>query len=512
MVLLALPSLMAPMDMDGALFYISGLKILHGQIPYRDFLDLKPPGIYYIYAAAIALFGEHGWAIRLLDFLVQIGTVALLVTMIRRTTRSDRWALLSGVMYALLYFSQLFIYMAQVECFANPLHIGILWLLLKPRTPRNTLAIGLLIGCLFLLKTSFIAVAGVAVVAYLSEVEGGWKARLQWIALTAAGVAAGGVALVAYLLLAGNFSDYLAMQAFVKGYASIQWAHPLQLVQSGIREIPWYFSNTYSILFSLLTFAGIAAVIARRPAMPSAIPQPDQNSLRLLRYSTLIFLALLATIIVEAKYLSWHFCRLFAPGMILAGWGGAIVLRRLSAARRTAVDWGIAGVIAALLLVFSPITRYLYHNHGNYIFATNGEAAFDQFIQADSISYRYAEYRAIGEYIQQHRTDGDHLFAASGAGAMAHFYAKDLPETKFYHTCFLIAPYTPQQWRAEATSYLLTNRPRFVLAQNDAMPHITGNDSTSLQMLRSLPGVDSLLENSYRIVYQSAMTRLYQRK
>lgn len=95
---------------------------------------------------------------------------------------------------------------------------------------------------------------------------------------------------------------------------------------------------------------------------------------------------------------------------------------------------------------------------------------------------------------------------------MVHFYANDLPETKFYHTCFLIAPYAPQQWRAEATAYLLAKRPRFVVAQNDAMPHITGNDTTSLQLLRSLPGVNSLLDSSYQIVYQTSMTQLYQRK
>lgn len=506
--LLALPSLMAPMDMDGALFYISGLKILDGQIPYRDFLDLKPPGIYYIYAAAIALFGEHGWSIRLLDLLIQTGTIALLVMMIRRVTRSDRWALLSGMMYALLYFSQLFIYMAQVECFANPLCIGIIWLLMQPRTSQRSTVIGLLIGGLFLLKTSFLAVAVVVVVVYLSESERSWKERLTWILSTAVGIIMIGIVFVAYLLIAGNFGDYGAMQQFVQGYASIQWANPFQLVQTGIREIPWYFSNTYSIFFSLLTLAGIAAVILNSTTTAASY----RPSLQLLRYSTLIFLALLATIAVEAKYLSWHFCRLFAPGIILAGWGGTMLLQRLSQVHHTVTGWGIAGVMATLLLIFSPLTRYLHHNYGNYIFATKGEDAFDRYLQADSISYRYAEYQAVGEYIQQHREEDDHVFAASGAGGMVHFYANDLPETKFYHTCFLIAPYAPQQWRSEATAYLLTKRPRFVVAQNDAMPHITGNDTTSLQLLRSLPGVDSLLNNSYQIVYQTSMTQLYQRK
>lgn len=45
-----LPDLRYPMGVDQAIYSIVGQGLLHGQLPYRDLWDIKPPGIYYIYA------------------------------------------------------------------------------------------------------------------------------------------------------------------------------------------------------------------------------------------------------------------------------------------------------------------------------------------------------------------------------------------------------------------------------------------------------------------------------
>lgn len=45
---------------DDSLYLKAGQLILDGLIPYRDFYDIKPPGIYYL-SAAIAAVGGRGW-------------------------------------------------------------------------------------------------------------------------------------------------------------------------------------------------------------------------------------------------------------------------------------------------------------------------------------------------------------------------------------------------------------------------------------------------------------------
>src|ERR1041384_6851793 len=71
---LLIPPLFLPLCPPHSPFFASGQKILRGAIYYRDIVDVKPPLISYIYAGAIALFGERWLSVRLLDLLAQGAT------------------------------------------------------------------------------------------------------------------------------------------------------------------------------------------------------------------------------------------------------------------------------------------------------------------------------------------------------------------------------------------------------------------------------------------------------
>ncbi len=77
---IALPSLAYPLGRDqGVYFYVAREWLNHGSIPYRDLFDHKPPGIYVIYALAIALFRSHVWGIRVME-MAALGGSAWLAT------------------------------------------------------------------------------------------------------------------------------------------------------------------------------------------------------------------------------------------------------------------------------------------------------------------------------------------------------------------------------------------------------------------------------------------------
>jgi hypothetical protein len=46
---------------DQILFFARAVRVLHGQVPYRDFLEIVTPGTELIYAAEFRLFGIHAW-------------------------------------------------------------------------------------------------------------------------------------------------------------------------------------------------------------------------------------------------------------------------------------------------------------------------------------------------------------------------------------------------------------------------------------------------------------------
>jgi hypothetical protein len=85
---LGLMRLPEPLWGDQALFLIGGEAIHNGAILYRDFWDVKQPGIYGLYALAGSLFGFNEVGIHLMDLLWMLGlALALRVTLAQAFSR-----------------------------------------------------------------------------------------------------------------------------------------------------------------------------------------------------------------------------------------------------------------------------------------------------------------------------------------------------------------------------------------------------------------------------------------
>ena len=55
-----------PLDCDEAAYAYMGRRMLAGDVLYRDLVENKPPGGYWIYALAVAIGGANEWTVRLL--------------------------------------------------------------------------------------------------------------------------------------------------------------------------------------------------------------------------------------------------------------------------------------------------------------------------------------------------------------------------------------------------------------------------------------------------------------
>lgn len=519
LILAVLPSLWAPFDGDQALFFVSGEKILKGDILYRDIVDLKPPLIYFIYAGAVGIFGKSVIAIRLVELLVQAGVIWLIVRTVRRVSGNDAWSLLSGCVYAALYFSLPFYCRGQVEGFAALPIAAIFALLvgrLRNRTAWSLPLIGVMIGLLLLLKTSFLAVLPLVALFLLFDSDVSWKKWMGRTFMTSLGIIPPIMIAFLYLWWGNALGDFSMMQEFTKGYAAAQWGSFMTPITLAIREIPWYFVTTWSLSLSLFTLGGLYLVLfPLRSAEQLDLVRSEQwknpNPATFLLYLSLAaFLLLLATVAVEAKYLAWHFNRLFVPGALLAGWGCLHLVRRVLIAPMNAFTLGVVILCIPVAVLFSPSIRYAWNNAAFLTGAVKGTEGFSQFIGMEDDAFDMRELEQVGNYIRTHREQGGRVFTASGWGGSIHFYAGDVPDFKLYHSCYLIAPYAPEEWRRQTVRYLLEEQPQFIVAQRDAMPHITGVDTTSLAMLHALPGIDSLLQTRYRVAMDTKMTVVYE--
>ena len=149
--LFRLPSLFEPYWYgDEGIFAAVAHQMLQGDLLYRDTWDNKPPFIYLLYAASIAVFGVELFWIKLLATL-SVLTTQLLVFFLVRHVQSARLALVAvGVFGLLISMPTLEGNLALTEIFMLPAIVGA-WLLVLIR-PRQLFWAGVLMSIPFLLK------------------------------------------------------------------------------------------------------------------------------------------------------------------------------------------------------------------------------------------------------------------------------------------------------------------------------------------------------------------------
>ena len=98
-VLIRIPLLGIPAVRDEGLFGVAAQAILRGETLYRDVFDMKPPGIFYIYALALKIFPATPVGLHLFLHLWNFAALMLVVAIAHELR--GRWAALwSGWIYA----------------------------------------------------------------------------------------------------------------------------------------------------------------------------------------------------------------------------------------------------------------------------------------------------------------------------------------------------------------------------------------------------------------------------
>jgi hypothetical protein len=87
---------------DEGLALVNGMRILNGDVPFRDYWAIYPPGQSYALAALFAVAGETVLVERIYDTLVRIALALVIYVLAARLLRSWQWALAPYVAAAVL--------------------------------------------------------------------------------------------------------------------------------------------------------------------------------------------------------------------------------------------------------------------------------------------------------------------------------------------------------------------------------------------------------------------------
>lgn len=140
-------------DPDESTFILMGADVAKGHLPFVEQFDLKPPMIFLLIGAVLALFGKSIVAVRLLGDALLFGTAMLTFRFARRLTGA--WAALGG---ALLYVSFASLDLGQPTYSELPAMLfgmgALLALASPPITLRKAALSGLLLALAVLSRTN----------------------------------------------------------------------------------------------------------------------------------------------------------------------------------------------------------------------------------------------------------------------------------------------------------------------------------------------------------------------
>jgi 4-amino-4-deoxy-L-arabinose transferase-like glycosyltransferase len=141
------------MDQDEATYFEIGRQLLLGKVLYVDYIDIKPPGMFWIMAGFQFLFGHSIFMIRLMSALWIGLTAWVIYRVIRLMINDNHSALAGGVMYIFMVSCWAFYGVSiNTEIFFNLFTIASLYFLLKNKGWWTFLFAGLLAGIGFIIK------------------------------------------------------------------------------------------------------------------------------------------------------------------------------------------------------------------------------------------------------------------------------------------------------------------------------------------------------------------------
>jgi len=430
---------------DSGVFLYVGWRILQGEVPYRDVWDHKPPGIYYIDAAGLAIGGGSRWGVWLMEAVSLTAAVVLGFALL-----DGAFGTLPALLASSLWIGSLPFVLEGGNFtteYAIPVQFGILYLAFIAEKRGWTWWRGCLIGGLtavtFLLKQTTVG-ATLAVVLYLIVTRG---QRRQFASLArdlaAVGVGVFGVlALVAVSFAHAGGLDDLWDAAF--RYNSL-YAEYVSSFKTVLKASIMGLDRLSPVGLSVLGIGGWITGVAYLAWGGTASRGSSKSLLAIAVLDLPIELALTGlsgrgyghyymTLLPVLALLSGHFC-----GIVLGGLEGLLAIS--GPPKRKAV-------LSLLVVTFALF------------------AQVPAFYPYRSITVKYHEPYDPGviEYIESHSSTKDYVLVL-GSAAVFNFEARRASPTRFaYQDPLGLPAYTSVELMEEFLADVVEHRPVLILA------------------------------------------------
>ncbi|MBL7999361.1 MAG: glycosyltransferase family 39 protein [Candidatus Kapabacteria bacterium] len=498
---LLLPTLTFPLFGDQAIYARGAQVILNGGTLYIDYLDLKPPLIYYLFTPIVWLFGYSDLALRAGDLIVQAATVTIFIYCIRRLTRDDRIAYIGAVMFSIGYVSIGFLHTLCCETFMSPLVILLIYHHLK-RDVHNPSAfvIGVLTGIICALKyTAGIVLPFSFIAVWFMSTSTKLQRFILMIWIVIGFILTMSVCHIQILMNTNMLDGYRLMLQFVVEYNKLISVNG-SFIRDGLKMTSSYFGDMYSLLFSAFAIAGIWFGLSR-----------EQSALR---YRPLVLLVVLyaaglyLSVVLERRFGNHHFMRMYILMILLS----AIGFVKLSSV--FPISFSKHGVVTQALIVvmavFTPLPRYAKYIPPLFGSLTDSKFIRKYYTRYDQNQLRFLERDSITGFITANRTASKRTLIVGMAACQMNLTLDEPAWSVFSHAQFFFAEKVPDVWKNRFYKELRQTE-YTVVFMDDEMPMLNGHSRTSWESLQRDSVAYPYFKENFSVVYRTENILVFKR-
>jgi hypothetical protein len=499
----ALPNLRYPLGRDQATYCVIGQGLLHGQLLYRDLWDNKPPGVFYIYALIVKIFGPVMWCVGAVDILWLLVISCCIFYFARRYLGTPA-ATLAMVFNASRHCRQGYIHAAQPETFLMLCVFAAYFLLLPgERRVARQLAAGLVLGAAFWLKYNAVAFFPfVVLLPFLDFREldrGSGHVRLEipcrdWFVralIVGAGFLLAVVGVLAYFWVSGAWPAMKEVQFEV-------------LPRYGARVFHWSFYFVFWALWQTQNHMGIWDEVM--PALTLLFAW-KRRELALVAPVLLLAFAGYISVVMQGRFHPYYFETCFPFFSMFWGYvcvktyEGFKYVQRIFAQRAwtlaRAMLWLVLAGLAFSLLPEESV-RVVQHYKFLADWWRDPELSYKMYWWQLPLEKLSEQLRVI-DYVKKDISPRDEVYVW-GTAPLINFLTQRRNPSRFVSNLALMSTWGPDRWRQELVRTLEAKRPRYiVVARHDSVPTLTFTMMDSEEYLQVYPALADLLNRQYQL-------------
>lgn len=483
---------------DQSIYAVVGDGLLHGQLPYRDRWDFKPPGIFFVYALAQAVFGKAMYAPRLLEAAGMVSLVLAFRSLARTFFGLPQIGLLGGAIATFILCQLDFWHSGQPETYGGFLTAwALVWAARTGSVRERALGwfgAGVLFGIAFLMKPP-LGGAALVVAAWLARGERARDVPLARSLVPIVCVGAGSLLplalCAAWFHARGAWADLSwTLFVFTPGYTKLGW---------GDWGAPFYFFYGFSELFtnfSAFTTFGVAAAIAFRP-----VHSREHEGLWLLVGVLCVHVAGIA---MQAKFFAYHYGATLPLCALIAGLGLYKGWRRLIGQGPPGVA-AFAGVIVLLAQMQYAIRDtplgFWERSTRRVSYLSRGARASERPRLVKELDY-VADYNLTGSLAAARaaaaQAPADRSIFVWGFEPVIYWAAERRPASRYVYDVAQRVSWEHDRARADLMAELRRDPPAVIVVQHgDYFRFVTGDDLDSARALAEFSELSELIEREY---------------